>query len=86
MAGTVQRQDPNLHQHSDVLVSNAAAAVAAGAGRLFHVETYGCQMNVSDTEVVRSVLLGAGYAETDAAEEADVLLVNTCAIRDVGAG
>ncbi len=39
-------------------------------------------MNVADTEVVRSVLAGAGYREAPAASEADVVLVNTCAIRE----
>jgi tRNA-2-methylthio-N6-dimethylallyladenosine synthase len=39
-------------------------------------------MNLADTEVVRSVLAGAGYREAPAASEADVVLVNTCAIRE----
>lgn len=46
------------------------------------IETYGCQMNVNDSEVVLSVLQQAGYALCDSLEKADVILVNTCSIRD----
>ncbi len=46
------------------------------------LESYGCQMNSNDSEVVLSVLRDAGFARTDAAEEAHVLLLNTCAIRE----
>ncbi len=47
-----------------------------------YVETYGCQMNVADTELVLGVLARDGYVATDAPDTADVLLVNTCAVRD----
>jgi tRNA-2-methylthio-N6-dimethylallyladenosine synthase len=47
-----------------------------------YFETYGCQMNVADTELMRGVLGTAGYVETDDPAAADVLLVNTCAVRD----
>ena len=53
-----------------------------GGGRAVYVETYGCQMNVADTEVVRAVLQGANYTRAETLEEADVALLNTCAIRD----
>ncbi len=46
------------------------------------IETYGCQMNVSDSEVVLSVLQKAGYALCNSIEKANVILVNTCSIRD----
>ena len=56
---------------------------ASGAGsRTAYVETYGCQMNVSDSEIVASVLRSHGYRLVDAAPDADAILVNTCAIRD----
>lgn len=48
----------------------------------FHIKTYGCQMNVNDSDIVRSLLLGAGLRETLSEESADVLLTNTCAIRE----
>ncbi|PYP80555.1 MAG: tRNA (N6-isopentenyl adenosine(37)-C2)-methylthiotransferase MiaB [Gemmatimonadetes bacterium] len=47
-----------------------------------YVETYGCQMNVSDSELMLGKLADAGYAPVDKPEGADVILVNTCAIRD----
>lgn len=46
------------------------------------IETYGCQMNVSDSELMLGSLVAAGYAPVDAPELADVILLNTCAIRD----
>lgn len=50
-------------------------------GRVY-VETYGCYMNTSDSEIVMSVLHGEGYTSTDVPDDADVILLNTCAIRD----
>jgi tRNA-2-methylthio-N6-dimethylallyladenosine synthase len=47
-----------------------------------YIETYGCQMNVSDSELMFGVLGRAGYVRTEDPSEADVLLVNTCAVRD----
>src|SRR5215213_1544960 len=47
-----------------------------------YVETYGCQMNVSDSELMLGKLASAGYAPVDRPDGADVILVNTCAIRD----
>jgi tRNA-2-methylthio-N6-dimethylallyladenosine synthase len=46
------------------------------------IETYGCQMNISDTELMHGILAESGYAAVETPEEADVILVNTCAIRD----
>ena len=51
------------------------------APRVF-IETYGCQMNVNDSEVVLSILSGAGYSVSDSAQDASLILINTCAIRD----
>jgi tRNA-2-methylthio-N6-dimethylallyladenosine synthase len=51
-------------------------------GKKLYVETYGCQMNVNDSEIVLSVMHAQGYEQTDTAADADVILVNTCAIRD----
>ena len=47
-----------------------------------YLESYGCQMNFSDSEIVASILDEAGYATTRNEEEADLILLNTCAIRD----
>ena len=47
-----------------------------------YIETYGCQMNVNDSEVILSILQNDGYSLTENIEEADVILANTCSIRD----
>jgi tRNA-2-methylthio-N6-dimethylallyladenosine synthase len=47
-----------------------------------YIETYGCQMNVADSELMFGVLGRAGYLRTEQPEDADVMLVNTCAVRD----
>lgn len=46
------------------------------------IETYGCQMNVADSEVVASVMQMAGYTACDSIEEADAVFMNTCSVRD----
>jgi tRNA-2-methylthio-N6-dimethylallyladenosine synthase len=53
----------------------------SGAQQVY-IETYGCQMNVSDSEIVASVLEESGYGLTRDQDEADVVLINTCAIRE----
>lgn len=47
-----------------------------------YIETYGCQMNVNDTEVVFSILMSAGYERTEDISDADVIFANTCSVRD----
>jgi tRNA-2-methylthio-N6-dimethylallyladenosine synthase len=47
-----------------------------------YIETYGCQMNVADTELMFGVLGRSGYERAERPDEADVMLVNTCAVRD----
>lgn len=49
---------------------------------LLFIETYGCQMNVADTEVVASIMQMDGYKLTETIEEADAIFVNTCSVRD----
>jgi tRNA-2-methylthio-N6-dimethylallyladenosine synthase len=51
-------------------------------GRKLYLESYGCQMNFSDSEIIASILTAEGYTTTRNEEEADVVLLNTCAIRD----
>ena len=48
----------------------------------FYIETYGCQMNVSDSELMTGILTQAGYQITDDVNSANVVLINTCAIRE----
>ena len=47
-----------------------------------YIETYGCQMNVADSEVVASVMQMAGYETTDSLDDADAVFLNTCSVRD----
>ncbi len=47
-----------------------------------YIETYGCQMNVADSEVVASVMQMAGYEQTDSLDNADAVFLNTCSVRD----
>ncbi len=51
-------------------------------GRRVWIETYGCQMNVADTEKMYGILGREGYSVTELPEDADVVLINTCAVRD----
>jgi len=53
-----------------------------GNGRKLYIESYGCQMNFSDSEIVASILAQEGFNTTEQLEEADLVLVNTCSIRD----
>ncbi|MGB5645682.1 tRNA (N6-isopentenyl adenosine(37)-C2)-methylthiotransferase MiaB [Muriicola sp.] len=50
--------------------------------RKLYIESYGCQMNFSDSEIVASILAAEGFNTTDRLEEADLVLVNTCSIRE----
>ncbi|MDZ7740026.1 MAG: tRNA (N6-isopentenyl adenosine(37)-C2)-methylthiotransferase MiaB [Bacteroidales bacterium] len=50
--------------------------------RKYYIETYGCQMNVADSEVVASILGDRGFTPTEKMEEAELILINTCSIRD----
>lgn len=54
---------------------------AAGERKLY-IETYGCQMNVADSEVVASIMEMDGYGQCGTPEDADAVLLNTCSIRD----
>lgn len=51
-------------------------------GEKVYIETYGCQMNMNDSEVIVSILKNSGYTYTERIGEADIILINTCAVRD----
>ena len=53
-----------------------------GIGRKFYIRTYGCQMNEHDTEVMAGIFTALGYEVTDTVEDANIILLNTCAIRE----
>jgi tRNA-2-methylthio-N6-dimethylallyladenosine synthase len=65
-------------------LSNPAPRDSQGK-KSFFIETFGCQMNVHDSEKVSGVLLGRGYRPTDNPDDADLLLYNTCSIREKAA-
>src|SRR2546428_691133 len=70
------------------LMAHSPAAVrqpATEAGRTFYMETFGCQMNVHDSEKVAGVLLRRGYRQVDTPEAAALVLYNTCSIREKAA-
>ena len=65
-------------------VSPSAQAIldAAETARRYYIQTYGCQMNFYDSELVGSILLKLGYTPVNTPDEADLILLNTCAVRD----
>src|ERR1700747_2246315 len=56
--------------------------MAANSDKKFYLETFGCQMNVHDSEKVIGTLISQGYRQVPSVEEADLILYNTCSIRD----
>src|SRR5262245_36347007 len=63
----------------------APAPGAEGAARKVFIKTYGCQMNVYDSQRMGDALAASGYAPTDALDDADLVLLNTCHIREKAA-
>ncbi len=60
----------------------AVVLSSRGEGKKLYIESYGCQMNFSDSEVVASILTKEGFSTTRNVDEADVVLINTCSIRE----
>ncbi len=67
---------------NNTLTEKEEIIVPEKKAKKFFVETYGCQMNVSDSEIVIALLQKDGYESALSAEEADIVLINTCAIRE----
>jgi len=79
----VQLRRPAAGDTSAVTDGGADRVSAELAGdKLAYVETYGCQMNVADTEMVLGLLQRGGYGRTDDPTRADLILINTCAVRE----
>jgi tRNA-2-methylthio-N6-dimethylallyladenosine synthase len=78
---------PAAHSPADVSArAGATSPVTANPlGRSFYIETFGCQMNVHDSEKVAGVLMGRGFEPVDDPEGADIILYNTCSIREKAA-
>lgn len=60
----------------------AVAEAGVNTGKHFYIESYGCQMNFSDSEIVASILMENQYSSTRDIENADLILINTCSIRE----
>ena len=58
------------------------SAIPGSSARKFYIESYGCAMNFADSEIVASILGGSGFIATADFREADVVLINTCSIRE----
>ncbi len=63
-------------------VLDSKRAEVSSASKKLYIESYGCQMNFSDSEVVASIMSKKGYSTTRNIDDADVVLINTCSIRD----
>ncbi|NOT37728.1 MAG: tRNA (N6-isopentenyl adenosine(37)-C2)-methylthiotransferase MiaB [Saprospiraceae bacterium] len=81
--------DSNLTQHQELLPEelqgsavNLDLTLPGSTGRKFYIESYGCQMNFSDSEIVASILAQEGIQSTRNIEEADMIFINTCSIRE----
>ena len=79
---TARLSDLQTFKLSDLSTFRLFSTFAPNMPKKYYIETYGCQMNVADSEVVASVLSDAGYAPAGSIGEADIILVNTCSIRE----
>jgi tRNA-2-methylthio-N6-dimethylallyladenosine synthase len=78
-------QDISTKEHDEARQGEAFAPFAVDANHYkkhFYIESYGCAMNFADSEVVASILHENGFGPTKNAEEADLIFINTCSIRD----
>lgn len=73
------KKNPTLH--NGTLTKGSQSEKRSGT-KLAYIESYGCQMNFADSEVVASILSGDGYQITESLQEASLVLVNTCSIRE----
>ena len=69
-------------RHLDDAFEIPADMVGIGKGQTYYIQTYGCQANERDTETLSGILEMMGYTHTDEVKQADVVLLNTCAIRE----
>ena len=73
------KEEVKVLSHEYIMNSNLKEL---GKGKLYFVKTYGCQMNEHDGENIKAILEDMSYTETDNMEDADLILLNTCAIRE----
>mgnify|MGYP000126740464 CR=1 FL=1 len=81
---TIKFDDKNIDEskQGDAFFQEQVANKAKDSDKKFYIESYGCQMNFSDSEIVASILGDAGYSATRNMEESDLILINTCSIRE----
>ncbi|KAB7708123.1 tRNA (N6-isopentenyl adenosine(37)-C2)-methylthiotransferase MiaB [Bacillus aerolatus] len=75
-----KRGKEEVKYHNDFKIDEQFRGM--GDGKKFYIRTYGCQMNEHDTEVMAGIFMALGYEATDTVEDANVILLNTCAIRE----
>ncbi|RIN93456.1 tRNA (N6-isopentenyl adenosine(37)-C2)-methylthiotransferase MiaB [Mammaliicoccus sciuri] len=75
-----QRGKSQVEYHDDFKIDERLRGM--GKGRKFYIRTYGCQMNEHDTEVMAGILQALGFGPTNSVDDADVIILNTCAIRE----
>src|SRR3954469_16901615 len=71
-----------VHDESRQGEAFAPSSAENYSDKKFYIESYGCQMNFADSEIVASILNGNGFGATRNYEEADLVLLNTCSIRE----
>lgn len=69
-------------KQGDVFFKEQVLNNSTNSNKKFYIESYGCQMNFSDSEIVASILSDMGYVSTRDVEESDLVLINTCSIRE----
>eukprot|EP01097_Dermamoeba_algensis_P010336 TRINITY_DN7589_c0_g1_i1.p1 TRINITY_DN7589_c0_g1~~TRINITY_DN7589_c0_g1_i1.p1 ORF type:complete len:592 (-),score=64.42 TRINITY_DN7589_c0_g1_i1:95-1870(-) len=82
LKGSGQLPESSLRSESSILTQPNEKAEQRKTGKKVFIESYGCQMNMSDTEVVFSIMNSAGFQKANDAEMADIIFLNTCAIRE----
>lgn len=80
MKDAKRRGREDVAYHEDFIIPEQLSEM--GVGRKFYIRTYGCQMNDHDTEVMAGIFEALGYEATEDTDDADVILLNTCAIRE----
>ena len=76
---SIDNKNPYSHNSDVMILENTTSS---SVNKKMFIESYGCQMNFSDSEIVASILQKVGYETTNILNDADLILLNTCSIRD----
>jgi len=79
---TLQNKEIDESKQGDVFFQEQVANKAKDNKKKFYIESYGCQMNFNDSEIVASILSEIGYSPSKDMEDSDLILINTCSIRE----